>query len=296
MRFAPKRRETPQRIDKDMTIMKERVRKACAHARWGRSPWRIEKEQLQEGGPTLQNRNGSARPGEPLSVPDSYKQNSMLRVAITEKPARKSNEIVDAHVPALDSSPSDDFPDAEAIREAADKLKMVSDATRLTILLILKRHDRNVTELCSDLGSESQPAVSHHLALLRHGRLVQPRREGKNNFYGLTEDGRRLAVLIENIVVPDNVADEQVIREAVSKLDMVSDATRLTILLILRRNDRNVTELCSDLGSESQPAVSHHLALLRHGRLVQPRREGKNNFYGLIEDGRRLAVLIESIV
>jgi DNA-binding transcriptional ArsR family regulator len=293
IRFAPKRREAPERIDKDMTTMKERVRKACAHTRWGRSPWNIVEEPMSEGVPTHQKQNGSAGPAESLSGP---KRDSMSAVELTKKLAVKANESIVARASALDSSTPDDFPDDEAISEAAGKLKMASDITRLTILLILKRNDRNVTELCSDLGSESQPAVSHHLALLRHGRLVQPRREGKNNFYGLTEDGRRLAALIERIVVPGKLHDEEAIREAVGKFDMVSDATRLTILLILKRSDRNVTELCSDLGSESQPAVSHHLALLRHGSLVQPRREGKNNFYGLTEDGRRLAALIERIV
>ena len=39
--------------------------------------------------------------------------------------------------------------------------------------------------------SQSQPAVSHHLALLRHGGIIAPRRQGKNNFYSLTETGSR---------------------------------------------------------------------------------------------------------
>ena len=38
--------------------------------------------------------------------------------------------------------------------------------------------------LC-ELLDESQPAVSHHLALLRVAGLIERRREGKHNFYGL---------------------------------------------------------------------------------------------------------------
>src|ERR1700732_4129237 len=77
-------------------------------------------------------------------------------------------------------------PTAE-IRRVADLLKQVSDPTRLQVLMLLSEKERNVSELCADLGTQSQPAVSHHLALLRHGRLIEPRRSGKHNFYYLTD-------------------------------------------------------------------------------------------------------------
>jgi DNA-binding transcriptional ArsR family regulator len=86
------------------------------------------------------------------------------------------------------------------IRRVADLLKQVSDPTRLQVLLLLEEQERNVTELCSDLGTQSQPAVSHHLALLRHGRLIEPRRSGKHNYYVLTEAGRELAAVVRSIV------------------------------------------------------------------------------------------------
>ncbi len=86
------------------------------------------------------------------------------------------------------------------IRRVADLLKQVSDPTRLQVLLLLSGKERNVTELCAELGTQSQPAVSHHLALLRHGRLIEPRRSGKHNFYYLTEAGRELAAVVNNLV------------------------------------------------------------------------------------------------
>jgi DNA-binding transcriptional ArsR family regulator len=86
------------------------------------------------------------------------------------------------------------------IRQAAELLKQVSDPTRLQVLMLLSDKERNVTEICSDLGSQSQPAVSHHLALLRHGRLIEPRRSGKHNYYYLTEQGRELAKVVNNLV------------------------------------------------------------------------------------------------
>lgn len=86
------------------------------------------------------------------------------------------------------------------IRRVADLLKQVSDPTRLQVLMLLNEKERNVSELCADLGTQSQPAVSHHLALLRHGRLIEPRRSGKHNFYGLTDAGRELAEVVHSVV------------------------------------------------------------------------------------------------
>src|SRR6516162_3933742 len=86
------------------------------------------------------------------------------------------------------------------IRRVAELLKQVSDPTRLQVLMLLSEKERNVSELCSDLGTQSQPAVSHHLALLRHGRLIEPRRSGKHNFYALTEAGRELAHVVDSVV------------------------------------------------------------------------------------------------
>ena len=44
-----------------------------------------------------------------------------------------------------------------------------------------------MTDLCNRLG-QSQPAVSHHLALLRVSGLIESRREGKHNFYSVRAD------------------------------------------------------------------------------------------------------------
>ncbi len=85
------------------------------------------------------------------------------------------------------------------VRQAAMLLKQAADPTRLQVLLLLAEQERNVSTLCADLGHQSQPAVSHHLALLRHGRLIEPRRQGKNNVYSLTEEGRKLAEAIRTM-------------------------------------------------------------------------------------------------
>jgi DNA-binding transcriptional ArsR family regulator len=85
------------------------------------------------------------------------------------------------------------------IQQAAALLKQVSDPTRLRIVLMLAEGERHVGATC-EVVDQSQPAVSHHLALLRHGGLIAPRREGKNNFYGLTERGERLTSIVRKIL------------------------------------------------------------------------------------------------
>jgi DNA-binding transcriptional ArsR family regulator len=84
-------------------------------------------------------------------------------------------------------------------RRAAILLKHVSDATRLQVILILSEGEQHVGALCAQL-SQSQPAVSHHLALMRHGGIIAPRRQGKNNFYSLTEKGSDLARVVKTLV------------------------------------------------------------------------------------------------
>ena len=78
-------------------------------------------------------------------------------------------------------------------------LKHVSDPTRLQVILTLSEGERHVGALCDQL-SQSQPAVSHHLALLRHGGIIAPRRQGKNNFYSLTDTGTDLASVVKNLI------------------------------------------------------------------------------------------------
>jgi DNA-binding transcriptional ArsR family regulator len=78
-------------------------------------------------------------------------------------------------------------------------LKQVSDPTRLQVILTLAEGEKHVGALCETLN-QSQPATSHHHALLRHGGIITPRRQGKNNFYALTEAGERLASIVKNVM------------------------------------------------------------------------------------------------
>jgi DNA-binding transcriptional ArsR family regulator len=75
-----------------------------------------------------------------------------------------------------------------AVQDLSQVFKLLSDETRLRILLNLAREgELHVTDLCERVNQD-QPAVSHHLALLRVSGLIEARRAGKFNFYSLRAD------------------------------------------------------------------------------------------------------------
>ena len=76
------------------------------------------------------------------------------------------------------------------------------------------------------------------------------------------------------------VASELELEPLVGLFRLLSDKTRMNILLLLADGERNVTSLCDQLALP-QPTVSHHLGLLRMSNLIGNRRNGKQVFYCL---------------
>ncbi len=64
--------------------------------------------------------------------------------------------------------------------------RLLSDKTRLNVLMLLAHGERNVSSLCEELALP-QPTVSHHLGLLRMSHIIANRRAGKQVFYGLND-------------------------------------------------------------------------------------------------------------
>ncbi|MCA9213558.1 MAG: metalloregulator ArsR/SmtB family transcription factor [Planctomycetales bacterium] len=91
---------------------------------------------------------------------------------------------------SVDSDLSESGPDSQVlteriIKDVANAFKLLADETRLKILsFLVEEEELNVRSLCERLD-QSQPAVSHHLALMRQAGLIASRRQGKNNFYRL---------------------------------------------------------------------------------------------------------------
>ena len=82
----------------------------------------------------------------------------------------------------------------DRLDKAAKLFRLLSDPTRLNILLLLAAGERNVTALQTALRLP-QATVSHHLMLLRQGGVVARRRAGKEMFYSLVAATASGAVL-----------------------------------------------------------------------------------------------------
>lgn len=94
-----------------------------------------------------------------------------------------------------------DFTEADAsltrVYQIVTRLRLVTAPSRQKILMLLAQGEQNVGDICRELGNPSQPAVSHQLSLLRHGRLIESERQGRNVIYRLTESGRSVANAFE---------------------------------------------------------------------------------------------------
>jgi ArsR family transcriptional regulator len=74
------------------------------------------------------------------------------------------------------------------IKDLTSMFKLLADQSRLKIVLALAQQGpMHVTALCEML-EQTQPAVSHHLTLMRITGLVGFDRNGKHNFYYLASD------------------------------------------------------------------------------------------------------------
>ena len=77
------------------------------------------------------------------------------------------------------------------IERLTEVFKMLADRNRLKVVVALGQYGKmHVTDLCK-LLKQSQPAVSHHLTLMRNVGLVDYDRNGKHNFYYLASDHLR---------------------------------------------------------------------------------------------------------
>lgn len=82
-----------------------------------------------------------------------------------------------------------------ALQDEADRLSLLANSTRLSILWLIARSPKQ--ELCpcdlADILGITVPSVSQHLQRMRLGKLIANRREGKTIFYSLLEAGATVA-------------------------------------------------------------------------------------------------------
>ncbi|WP_229803328.1 ArsR/SmtB family transcription factor [Planobispora rosea] len=68
------------------------------------------------------------------------------------------------------------------VETAVEAFRMLSDGTRLRLMWLLSSGEYDVSSLAEAIGV-ARPSVSQHLARLRHGGLVETRRQGRRVVY-----------------------------------------------------------------------------------------------------------------
>lgn len=80
--------------------------------------------------------------------------------------------------------------DSQYVEVAAEVFSLLSDPTRIRIVLALRGQELSVNHL-ADMVGKSPTAVSQHLSKLRWGRMVATRQDGNRVFYRLVDEHAR---------------------------------------------------------------------------------------------------------
>ena len=98
--------------------------------------------------------------------------------------------------------------ESQSLNNLCQLFHLLSDKTRLQIVMMLAEGERDVTSLCKELHL-AQPTVSHHLGLLRMNRVIVNKRQGKRVIYALdTAAGKVTGGKIKFMTPPYSVVVE----------------------------------------------------------------------------------------
>ena len=96
----------------------------------------------------------------------------------------------------------------DQVVELAEMFRLISDPTRLRIILACLDAPAAVNEMAERIGS-SASLVSHHLRLLRAARLLQADRRGRQVFYVVGDEHIRsmLTDMVDHVSEDDAEAE-----------------------------------------------------------------------------------------
>lgn len=78
------------------------------------------------------------------------------------------------------------MPTEDELSEMSARFKIISEPSRLKILLVLAEGELCVEHIVSAVGG-NQSAVSHQLKILKDNKIVRARRQGKNMLYSVAD-------------------------------------------------------------------------------------------------------------
>lgn len=96
-----------------------------------------------------------------------------------------------------------------------DFFKLLSDETRLRILVLLQHKKLCVCELCG-IMDESQPKISKHLGKLRDMGMVKDERQEQFIYYSLAIDNELFKDILDKIAV--NIEKYPILKSDTDKL------------------------------------------------------------------------------
>ena len=171
-------------------------------------------------------------------------------------------------------------------------LRLVADATRLRLLLLLEEAELSVAELQEILGM-GQSRISSHLAQLKRARMVADRRSGKNVYYGLPKrSGRNGARARMN----------EIVRTLARELPETS-RDRTALKLVLRKRQDKAREYFDELAGKfgrsyvpgrSWQALAHTLITLLPPLTVADLGAGEGTLSQLLAKNARKVIAVDS--
>lgn len=128
-------------------------------------------------------------------------------------------------------------------------LRLLADATRLRLLVLLEQEELSVAEL-QDIMGMGQSRISSHLAQLKRAGAVTDRRAGKNVYYGLTKGSDQDPVRVKVSELTRTLAREMP--------ETVRDRTALKVTLRKRQDKARsyFDELAGKFGRSYVPGRS----------------------------------------
>lgn len=81
----------------------------------------------------------------------------------------------------------ENMPSEEKLYDLGDFFKLLGDSTRIKILSALSHSEMCVCDIAA-LLEMTQSAISHQLRVLKQGRLVKHRKDGKSVYYSLDDE------------------------------------------------------------------------------------------------------------
>jgi DNA-binding transcriptional ArsR family regulator len=113
--------------------------------------------------------------------------------------------------------------DAEYVELAAEVFSLLSDPTRVRIILALRNGELAVGELAEQAG-KSPTAVSQHLAKLRWAKVVSTRQVGTRVLYSLTDE-HALELVTHAVFQAEHVVDRHPAHHVVRNVRATTGAT-----------------------------------------------------------------------